>query len=443
MKKYLLLHLTIFSIAFSVQAQIPINDTLRYFTYKQRYKLPVSPIHPYYKDAAASPNSISHVGSVFKNKQNLQILGLEVKVLKNPVTVTTDTIPIRLYLCNVVNGLPVFPPVDSVFTGAENTTDLQFGRSARGTFTASAVRIVTGDFAVLAKCVSLVSGDTLKILRTSGHTNTSTAVPLQQRFGEGLGVVRQAGVFYKTTNYNHPQFGNGTDYEFCVAPIVTFSLEVNQIASSVMDGVCECEVFTNTNTSTPALTNRQFNFNEFYRKLKPFDPSMPAFNPDSVLAWDMGEGKPPFYLPPNADTIRLYYWSGVANMFFTGNIKGNYKDMSRGVNAVIKSDTLVFLASVVWCNTDTTGCFTTSFIENNALSKTLVFPNPVSDKITISHLNGKNIISLYNITGEILFQEITSANDFILPVEDLANGLYLLKITNTENQSRIVKVLKM
>lgn len=441
MKKYLLLHLTIFSIAFSLQAQIPINDTLRYFTYKQLYKLPVSPIHPYYKDAAVSPNSISHVGSIFKNKQALRIIGLEVKVLKNPVTVTVDTIPIRLYLCNVVNGLPIFPPVDSVMTGAENSTDLQFGRSARGTFTASAARIVTGDFAVLAKCASVNSGDTVKILRTSGHTSTSTAVPLQQRFGEGLGVLRQGGTFYKTTNYNHPQFGNGTDYEFCVAPIVTFSLEVDQIASSVMDGACECEVFTNTNTSTPALTNRQFNFNEFYRQLKPFDASFPSFTPDSVLAFDLGDGAPPFYLPPNTNTINLVYWSGISNSFFTGSITGKYKRMAEATNSLSEIAILSFTSSTVWCN-DSINC-TTGFEDRTAVADIHIFPNPTVDKITISHLKGKNTILLYATTGQLVFKEATMERDFILLVEDLPKGFYLLKITNEENMSRIIKIIKM
>jgi len=69
------------------------------------------------------------------------------------------------------------------------------------------------------------------------------------------------------------------------------------------------------------------------------------------------------------------------------------------VNAFTETDTLGFTASVVWCNNDTTGCFPTRLDEWKVFSNALVFPNPVSDEITISHLNGKNTISLYNKTG--------------------------------------------
>jgi len=94
---------------------------------------------------------------------------------------------------------------------------------------------VNGDFTVLVRCISVFSVDTAKILRTSGHTSTSTAVPLQQRFGEGLFVLRHGGIFYKTANYNHPQFELGTNYEFCLARLVIFTIEVNHNRSTAME----------------------------------------------------------------------------------------------------------------------------------------------------------------------------------------------------------------
>lgn len=456
MKKLLLLCVAVFAVSTVSQAQI--NDTLKYFSYKQAFKLPVSAstVHPSYKSKAMVQTNtfVTHVGSIFKNKDaNLMVTGLEARVLIPNLVASgpqVGGVPFRLYLCNVgPNGMPILPPIDSILTKvqatASNTFFAAYGQRVGATFTFGP-RPVTGDFAVLARCSSGNDGDTVKIFRTAGHTATSTTAPSNDhKFGEGLGVVRYKGQFYKTTNFTgDPQFGMGTDYEFCLSPMVSFSLTVDQIASTTQEGACEWEVFTNTNTSSPEFTNKQFNFNEFCRQMKPFHPASAfdfGFVSDSVLAWDMGDGQNPYYLLPNwNDTIHLAYASGVSNTFFTGSVTGKYKqsvyNFDQNHPSIVAS--LVFTASTVWCN-DSAG---SSIHEMGPLANLKLFPNPTADKTTISGLQGKNTLQVFNMMGQMILSETTEQETVALDLSKQPQGNYLVRINNTQGNTRAVKIIR-
>ncbi len=449
MKKLLLLCVAIFAINTVTKAQL-VNDTLRYFWYKQNYLLPASSnsVHPFFKSRAAVQTNtyITHVGSIFRNKDtNLIVTGLEARVLRPNFTFSgVGGVPFRLYLCKLgSNGFPVMPPLDSISGKVQATTPLNYGQYFGGTFTNTPIN-VKGDFAVLARCVAGQDGDTVKIFRTAGHTATSTTAPSPAyKFGEGLGVVRRGGQFVKTTNLNDPQFGTGTDYEFCVAPMVQFSLQVSQIASPTQEGACEWEVFTNTNTSSPEYTNKQFNFNQFYRAYKPFPGNSlynTGFAPDSVLAWDLGDGQLPFYLNYGWDTIHLAYASGVSNQFFNGTVCGKYKQSAYSCDPNVPSIStcITFTASTVWCN-DSAG---SGIHEMGRLSRVKVFPNPTVDKTTITGLEGTNTIHIYNLMGQLVSVETTREEAVVVDLFKQPQGTYLIRLSNSDNNSRLIKVIR-
>jgi hypothetical protein len=462
MKKLLLLLTAVFAFNTAVKSQITVNDTLRYFLYKQRYKLPAasSTVHPFFKStpAVVSNTTITHMGSIFKNTDTLlKVYGLEARVIV-PNTVFSGPqnggVPFRLYLCNLnAAGLPILPAIDSVYTGLLAPASASVpgggplwstvGQFAGGTFTAGP-RTVRGNFAVLARCVSKQDGDSVFIFRTAGHTATSTTAPsAAHKFGEGLGVVRNGGTFFSTRNYNNPRFGVGTDYEFCVAPMVQFTMQVSQIESAIQEGACQWEVFSNTNTSSPELTNRQFNYNEFARQLRPFDAgsAMSTFVSDSVLAWDMGDGQAPFYLPPNRDTIQLLYGSGVFNVFRYGDLRGKYKQSAYNVNPNVQSlmQMITFSASTVWCD-DSVG---SGVHEMGPLAKAKIYPIPTVDKTIITGLDGgSNSISIYNMLGQLLATEVTRQDTYVVDLLKQPVGNYLLRITNDKNNARLVKIIK-
>jgi hypothetical protein len=450
MKKLFLLCIAIFAINSVARAQI-VKDTLRYFLYKQMYNLPMSvqstTIHPFFKSPPMvfTNTLITHVGSIFRNKDtNLLVTGLESRVLSTDDRFSgIQGVPFRLYLCDLVNNAIVFPPRDSISGKVPANEPKNFGSYFGGTFTNTPVN-VKGDFAVLARCVSTYDGDTVKIFRTNGHKKTSTTAPsANHKFGEGLGVIRKGGVFFPTTDFADPRFGPGTDYEFCLAPMVQFSLQVSQIESPTQEGACEWEVFTNTNTSSPELTNRQFNFNEFYRQLKPFHPAstMNGFAVDSVLTWDMGDGQTNFYyLPAGKDTVVLCYCSGVSNMFFTGSMCGKYKQAAYNTdpNYPSLSPCISFTASTVWCN-DSAG---SGIHEMGRLSKLKIYPNPTVDKTIISGLEGPNTINIYNMMGQLVATEVTTDEVFVVDLLKQPKGNYLIRINNSQNNTRLVKIIR-
>jgi hypothetical protein len=458
MKKLLLLSSALLTIGFSVKAQnepiaaktttsgTVVSDILRYFTHKQYFLAPITPtpiIHPYYGSQATvvSNTAITHIGSIFKNTTSLTVKGLEAVVLKQAGGPTIQSIPVKIYLCNVVGGLPVLPAIDSISTSILNNIADQFGNIVGGNFLSA--KTVTSDFAVLVRNASGLQGDVVRIFRTAGHTATSTTAPNPaNRFGEGLGVVRNGGIFYKTTNYAHPDFGVGTDYEFCVAPIVEFTLNVDQIQSPTQEGACCWQVFTNTNTSTPALTNRQFNFNEFYRQFKPFvfNTNMPGgFAPDSVLTWNLGDGGNPFFLAPNTNTVNLLFGGGDCNKFFTGSLTAIYKPSDIPLSSLSIPGILTYTSSTVWCPGDTTG---SSIRKYGSLANIKFYPNPTFEKTTISGLKGENTVLVYNMFGQLVSTTVTDKETHVIDLIKQPVGNYLIRINDNQNNSRVVKVIK-
>lgn len=443
MKKTLLFCL--FAVAFAT-GKAQIDDTLRYFTNKQLYLAPSYTAHPFYGEQAALINyttatSVTHVGSIFRNKTTISVKGLEARVLKDPFNPSLNGVATRMYLCTLgVGGMPVLPGLDSITTNATNSAAHQYGETIGGTFTAAVT--VTNDFAVLIRNISGTAGDVLKVFRTAGHTATSTAAPgASYKFGEGLGVFRIGGQFVKTIDYPNADFGVGTDYEFCVAPVVQFSLEVNQLESPTQSGACCWEVFTNTNTSTPAFTNRQFNFNEFYRQWKPFPfnpATMPSLQTDSVLTWNLGDGSV-FSIPPRWDTVHLYFGSGNCNQFYNGSLTGNYRKMA-SLSSPTYSAGLTFTSSTVYCGNDTLG----SGIHNmDALAGVSVFPNPAAEQVVVSGLKGTSTIGVYNLFGQVVLTRVTEKETLQLDLQHLPAGNYLLRITDKEGRSRTIKTVRL
>lgn len=73
----------------------------------------------------------------------------------------------------------------------------------------------------------------------------------------------------------------------------------------------------------------------------------------------------------------------------------------------------------------------------NSLSEVLpdnnikLYPNPSSKNISLSNINSKTSISIYNIQGELVFYEIIY-QDKSINISNLSNGIYVVKVGNKE-----------
>lgn len=472
MKKLLLLSSAIFAFNFGAIAQTSavgtptvITDTLRYFLNKHQFKLgqAMSSTFPYYK-APANPtittsSGVTHVGVIFRNSDpNLQVLGLEGYASKhNKIVNQNSEIRVHLYLCTLeANGLPHFPPVDSIITGVNNVCD-NMGLCppvlVAGTFTAGP-RTMPGDFAVLAKNASPVAGDTVRFYRTStlmtNSPNTSTATGSSYyKTGEGLGVIRRAGVWHKTANYTAAaNFGGvGTDYEFCLAPRVQFTLTPGMIKPAEADLGCVFTKLTFTNTSSPEFTNRQFNLNEFYRYWKPFQASPESyFLPDSIIEFDFDDDdrldtvpyiwglRQHSYLSADGSNM-LYKWYDTCGTFKDASMTARYRKMTTSYSTRVQGS-ISFSTSVDCCGG------TVGINELNPLANVNVYPNPSANgKTTVSGLTGKNTISVYNVMGQLVSTEVTDKQNVIVDLAKQPAGSYMIRIVNSANKTKTVKVI--
>jgi hypothetical protein len=61
-----------------------------------------------------------------------------------------------------------------------------------------------------------------------------------------------------------------------------------------------------------------------------------------------------------------------------------------------------------------------------------IFPNPVSDYLTISSLAGFKQISIQSLTGKIVWSANVSGVSVIIPVSDFCNGIYIIRISTSD-----------
>jgi hypothetical protein len=456
-----------------------VTDTVFYYFNKQWFKTggsikpgvhPVDTI-PFYKSAAATSTQVTHVGSKFENKdKDLTVSGLMSFAFRLPV-VASKSISVHLYLCNLnSSGMPVLPPVDSVMSKVYvPPSPTGFGRYMQigGVFPNNRTHVMPGNFAVLFRNMSTVPGDTVGLMRTAGKTFTNQNASPAEKISEGNGFVRWNQVFYSATNYTAPGFGNGTDYEFSIAPIVTFTLHSeHQIPQNVQTStLCIFDVATFTNISSPEFSSRYFNMFEFVRKWNQnpvFNPSTAPVNgwpQDSAITWNFepneqgfGWNRPPgprVDLPYNSQTntikfstarcLRTYDDQNDSAVCWPANqFRTRWRSMNiygRGAMVKTKEDFTV-------C-TDCCGRWQVGVGEYDVLSKLVIAPNPTRDGITrLSGLRGDNTVTVMDIMGQLIYSETTDKVSHQVNLQSHAAGTYFVKVTNKNGEERVLKVLK-
>lgn len=474
MKKLFLLGSTLLSLCTSVKAQTPtvavVPDTLHYYYNKFYFMSNMAKIYhpvtgtisaghtasvisaaPFYKSAAITFTGNSHMGNKFENNDTLEITGLEAVMAKyNSVTQIFD-INARIYLCDLdANGKPKLPAIDSVLIKINSKEPrvwgADFGKTHR----------ITKDFAVLVRNVSTVAGDTVAIYRTPCTTHTNYFTPIQYRYSDGYGFMRNLGTFYSMTNYTvTPGFGVGTDYEFFVAPRVTYTLNVQQALPDKVantETLCTSSPVIFKNVSSTRLNHRMYNLLETYRKWsQPYQP-MPNGPPngwptDSTISWkfDFEDNGGPtggkIYLPYGTATNTISFQTdSVLNPkcsdqnFFRVSLKkmglfghGAQLNYSENINMCVD-----------YCNNDNVGLKDVKGFEGVKL-----YPNPTtSGKTNITGLNGKNTITVYDMLGQLVYKTTTTNEKVSLDLSSQPNGTYLVRLMSENNSSKVITIIK-
>ncbi len=61
-----------------------------------------------------------------------------------------------------------------------------------------------------------------------------------------------------------------------------------------------------------------------------------------------------------------------------------------------------------------------------------LFPNPVSDKLTISGVEGSSRVLIYNVQGQLMFVQYIEGDKGTIDVSELPSGLYVIRMTMNE-----------
>jgi hypothetical protein len=457
MKKLLLVFSAIFAFNGAVQAQTVqdsvIRDTIHYYFNKYYFKTATTlSAFPYYKSPAATVTVVTHVGSFFENTgDTLIIRGLEAFAAKNIRAL--PAVPVHLYLCNVNGKVPVFPPIDSVVTAVTSTVMLPIGGPLH-----NGPKKLTQNYAILFRNMSNVSGDTAHLLRTAGMTHTSNAQP-REKNSEGNGIVRYNGTFYTATNYTAFGFGHGTDYEFCVAPRVTYSVHAAQqkpFDSNPDDTLlCTFEHVKFYSKTTSRISHRMYNLVEFRRRWDNNPPfhsnavagaNLPADS--SGVTWHfMPEDAINYHLPINSQTGEIDFMTDSSRLkddfetpdtvCFDGN---EFRVRLHGMNIRGGGQLFYYNETFDICTTYCDGT-RQGVTENSALSAVSVYPNPaIYGRMTVSGLKSESQITVYNVLGQEVWRQVSDKPSVLIDLGNQPQGSYLLKISNSQGL-KMVKVL--
>ena len=81
-------------------------------------------------------------------------------------------------------------------------------------------------------------------------------------------------------------------------------------------------------------------------------------------------------------------------------------------------------------------------IENSGISNLEIYPNPVSNYLFIKTSSKDLTVSIYNLIGEQLFEELISGDNYKINMNQFKAGLYIVEISDNNDLQIIQKIIK-
>lgn len=406
----------------SSSANVIITDTLWYGYNKHTYRnTPTDAgLFPTYKNAPSyTANVINSGGAFFQNASPMIVSGAECLVIKQS-NATSSAVPVGLYLYNATAGLPTGVAVATCQSAVSATAS---GVSIGCNFGSPA--IITGDFVVIMKNISSIATDTIRMFMNNARTTTSSATAAE-KYGEGYGIFSFGATFGTNWDNTVDVFngaGYGSDFEFLVAPRVTHTITADN--STTTYSFCNTANVAYVNTSSPKISHRQYNLNQFFKSWRPFanTTALAGAIQDSVFTWNFGAGPNPTVYD-FAPIHQYLLGNGVVN----DNMVAKFQKMS-DYSYAANIDTKVWTVTVTVCNVGLT--------ENNIENQLAVYPNPASDNVTV-YLNNptqNTQIQVLNALGQVVISKSNVSDKNELNTESLSKGVYFVRVTNGKELS--------
>ncbi|MBC7525222.1 MAG: T9SS type A sorting domain-containing protein [Flavobacterium sp.] len=71
-----------------------------------------------------------------------------------------------------------------------------------------------------------------------------------------------------------------------------------------------------------------------------------------------------------------------------------------------------------------------------------LFPNPTNGEVSINSMDDAFSLKVIDITGKVLLEKTFSGIENSISISSLSSGVYFFKLTNSENKSQTIKILK-
>ena len=137
------------------------------------------------------------------------------------------------------------------------------------------------------------------------------------------------------------------------------------------------------------------------------------------------------------DCIKFTVYDAFGNGFNNTQGAGHYELEDSNGNIVFESDATFTTEESVSFNVifdDLQG------IKDNNSSKVNIYPNPANDYITISGVENAKSISIYNVTGKVVYQSNAVKNN--INISELSQGVYIVNLKNNDDSQVNVKLIK-
>jgi hypothetical protein len=72
-----------------------------------------------------------------------------------------------------------------------------------------------------------------------------------------------------------------------------------------------------------------------------------------------------------------------------------------------------------------------------------LFPNPSRDMITITNIKAGDRLSIFNLQGNLIHRKTASSGQESISVGKLASGVYVLQVTDAQNNKRVIRFNKL
>lgn len=407
---------------------VSVQDTLYYFLRKHMYRATTPNSFPIF----LSPNTatITEMGSSFRNPGNnpVTVSGAVVFAgIKSGSPSSTLTLAVTIY-----SATPLGAPGASVATATCVTTaSNSVGFSSIASFSPAVT--LNSSYFIGYHCASANPLDTALVAMARGFVSTYSLT--NDRFSDSLGYARQAGTFYTLNS----TFGPSSWYEPIVVPFVSFSYTADATPSAPNSTVtpgtyCANTFITYTNTSAGGFyNNRQYNYNKFSAKWSTngtyYNPTPAPPATDSVYNWSFAGPATPTAAYTSSNVSHAYGVAGNAS----SNLILKYQRHSGSKVQDVKTWTLQI-----------SNCGIVGIDENSSSYTNLnVYPNPLTNgKLNIAGLEGGvNTITVYNIMGQLVATKSVEAEATSVDLTSQPAGTYVIKVTDSLNRSKLVKVI--